>query len=161
MSKYRTGNGCRSVIPITSHRFAIRAKSNRRSLDSPHPSDEDLSLGAPVTRDDNRFRGGPGAGVDARTTAGPDSLRKKPARKASSAKDGLAGAKARLNLLILSARLKPCPCYKAPSVGFFRSLWRPAVQMRKKPKAQPIGCARGSKCCPRSPKARDRGHRAI
>ncbi len=35
---------------------------------------------------------------------------------------GLAGAEARLILLTLSARLKPCPCYKAPWVEFFRSL---------------------------------------
>ncbi len=47
-------------------------------------------------------------------------LRKKPERKANSAKDGLAGAKARLILLTLSARdpraawvPRPCPCYKA------------------------------------------------
>ena len=69
--------------------------------------------------------------MDARTTAGLGRLRKKPERKANSAKDGLAGAKARLILLTLSARLKPCPCYKAPRVESFRSLWRPAVQMHK------------------------------
>ena len=53
---------------------------------------------------------------------GLNRLRKKPERKANSAKDGLAGAKARLILLALSARLKPCPCYKAPCVEFFRNL---------------------------------------
>jgi hypothetical protein len=31
----------------------------------------------------------------------------------------LAGAEARIILLILLARLKPCPCYKAASAGFF------------------------------------------
>jgi len=49
-------------------------------------------------------------------------LRKKSDRKADSAKDGLAGAKARLISLTLSARLKPCPCYKASGAAFFRSL---------------------------------------
>jgi hypothetical protein len=44
----------------------------------------------------------------------PQGLRKKSERKANLAKDGSAGAKARLILLALSARLKPCPCYKAP-----------------------------------------------
>jgi hypothetical protein len=53
---------------------------------------------------------------------GLNRLRKKPERKANSAKDGLAGAEARLFLLTLSARLKPCPCYKAVWIEFFRSL---------------------------------------
>jgi hypothetical protein len=43
--------------------------------------------------------------VDAASTAGLERLRKKPERKANSARDGLAGAKARLILLTLSARL--------------------------------------------------------
>jgi hypothetical protein len=33
-------------------------------------------------------------------------------------RDGLAGAEARFILLILSARLKPCPCYKALQLCF-------------------------------------------
>jgi len=45
-------------------------------------------------------------------------LRKKSERKANLAKDGLAGAKALFILLTLSARLKPCPCYKAPRLSF-------------------------------------------
>jgi hypothetical protein len=53
---------------------------------------------------------------------GPEQAAEKVRMKANSAKDGLAGAKARLVLLTLSARLKPCPCYKALSIEFFRSL---------------------------------------
>jgi hypothetical protein len=49
---------------------------------------------------------------------GLNRLRKKAERKANLAKDGSAGAKARLILLALSARLKPCPCYKAPWLSF-------------------------------------------
>jgi hypothetical protein len=43
---------------------------------------------------------------------------KKPEREANLAKNGLAGAEAQLILLILSARLEPCPCYMAPSIVF-------------------------------------------
>jgi hypothetical protein len=50
-----------------------------------------------------------------------NSLVKKPERKANPAKDELAGAEAQLILLALSARLKPCPCYKANSIELFRS----------------------------------------
>jgi hypothetical protein len=39
--------------------------------------------------------------------------------KNESAKDGLAGAEARIILLISLARLKPCPCYKALGLSFF------------------------------------------
>jgi len=49
-------------------------------------------------------------------------LRKKPEQEANSAKDVLAGAKARLIPLTLSARLKPCPCYKTSRAEFFRNL---------------------------------------
>jgi hypothetical protein len=41
-----------------------------------------------------------------------NSLLEKSGGKANSAKDGLAGAKARLILVTLLARLKPCRCYK-------------------------------------------------
>jgi hypothetical protein len=37
-------------------------------------------------------------------------------------KDELAGAEARLILLSLLARLKPCPCYEATAADFFRNL---------------------------------------
>jgi len=58
---------------------------------------------------------------------GLNRLRKKPERKVNSAKDGLAGAKAQLILLILSARLKPCPCYKAPGGWVFPQPVKPST----------------------------------
>src|SRR5580704_4818087 len=48
-------------------------------------------------------------------------VRKNSERKENTAKDGMAGAKARLILLTLSARLKPCPCYRAPKLTFSAS----------------------------------------
>jgi hypothetical protein len=53
---------------------------------------------------------------------GLNRLRKKSERRAKVAHEKLAGAKARLILLALSARLKPCPYYKAPRTEFFCSL---------------------------------------
>jgi hypothetical protein len=50
-----------------------------------------------------------------------NSLPKKFERKANSSKDGLARAKARLILLTLLARLKPCRCYKAAWLSFSAS----------------------------------------
>ena len=37
----------------------------------------------------------------------------------------MAGAEAQVHFALLAARLKSCPCYKAPWVGFFRSLRSP------------------------------------
>jgi hypothetical protein len=48
-------------------------------------------------------------------------LLKKSKRKANPAKDGIAGAKARLILPTLLARLKPCRCYKAVRMSFSAS----------------------------------------
>jgi hypothetical protein len=55
-------------------------------------------------------------------------LLKKSERKANSAKDGLARAKARLILLILLARLKPCRCYKATRLSFSAS-WKEGTRL--------------------------------
>jgi hypothetical protein len=55
---------------------------------------------------------------------GLNRLRKKLEWKTNSAKDGLAGAEARLIPLSLLARLKPCPYYKAPCADFFSELVR-------------------------------------
>jgi hypothetical protein len=73
------------------------------------------------------FEDNPPSGAKAPLHLTADSARLKRLRKksewgANSAKDRLAGAKAQLILLTLSAWLKPCPCYKAPSVEFFRNL---------------------------------------
>jgi len=48
-------------------------------------------------------------------------LAEKSEGKAKSAKGGLAGAEARLVLLTLLARLKPCRCYKAARLSFSAS----------------------------------------
>src|ERR1700689_2384085 len=50
--------------------------------------------------------------------------RKRPKAVSMGAGD-LAGAKARPIFLPLAARLKPCPCYKAPWIEFFPELQSP------------------------------------
>jgi hypothetical protein len=37
----------------------------------------------------------------------------------------MAGAEAHTHFATFTARLKPCPCYKAPRIEFFRSLFSP------------------------------------
>jgi hypothetical protein len=59
---------------------------------------------------------------------GLNKLRKKAEQKVNLSKGGLAGAEARLILLIVSARLKPCPYYKALRLSFSAGCKTPRIE---------------------------------
>ena len=85
-----------------------------------------------------------GAGLKATARSalfqGLNRLRKKSEQKANVAKDGVAAAKAQLILLPLSARLKPCPCYKAPLVTFSAACKAELILLTLSARLKPCPC---------------------